>query len=212
LTSITALSRTALQDGGARNLTWGATNGRVQIIDGTVYIWGYYDITTEYKQYRIKLNTAFTGVEESLLITPTVPLNYQYYIDNPADTGKKCYISKIDVMKDFIQVCWTNSLSSSGTYYELYDRNYNHLNYLETVYDYGCYSYENADSNYNYNAYHNTNKVYCYSYGAVITCFLKYQRPLAQTLLAAPVTKTATNTMKIRYDFIIGYVISSIST
>lgn len=203
LTSLTALSRDALKDAGARHLNWTNTNGCVQIIDRDIYIWGYYDITTEYKQYRIKLNEAFTGIAESLLITPVVPLNYQYYIDNPADTGKKCYISRVNVMKDFIQICWYNTLGSGGLYYDLYDRNYNHLNYMSSTYEYNCYDTDGTIS-YTFNSYPNTNKVY--STGGVINCFLKYQRPQAQTLLAAPITKTATNTMKIQYDFIIDYV------
>lgn len=209
LVSLTALNRSALQDAGNRDLIWSTNNGRIQIIDQDIYIWGYYNLTTEYKQYQIKMNTGFTGITQSLLITPVIPNNLQFYKDNPADTGKKNYISKVDVMKDYIQLQWTNDNSSSGNYYELYDRTYNHLNYLLNQYDYNCYNYDiiysSSPTNYSYNSFPNTNKVYANNNGYMYA-LLKYQRPQAHTLLAAPVTKTPTNTMKIQYDFIIDYV------
>lgn len=211
LVSMTPLNRSALRDAGNRDLVWIADLGQVQtIIDQDIYIWGYYDLTTEYKQYRIKLNTAFTGIAESLLITPVVPSNLQYYKDYPADTGKKNIIRKAVVMKDYIKIQWNNGNSSSGNYCELYDRSYNHITYLLNPYDYGCWEFDNNipnrfPRNYWYDRFCNTNKVFTIIDGAIY-CWLKHQRPCAHSLLAAPVTKTPTNTMKIQYDFIIDYV------
>lgn len=206
LTSLTALNRTALRDAGSRALQWDST--RVRIIDKDIYIWGYYDLTTEYKQYQFKLSTDFATIAEQTLLTPVVPTELQYYKDYPADTGKKCYISEVAIMKDYIQVKWTNANSASGNYYQLFDRVYTHLNYLLSIYDYRCTQKDDLTSGitdyYSWFAFSNTNKVFVIDDN--IATLLKYQRPQAHTLLAAPVTKTPTNTMKIQYDFIIDYV------
>jgi hypothetical protein len=157
--------------------------------DGTLYIAVYYVVNGKNMAYMININSAFTGVSTSTAVTQ--PKEY---------TGTDYYFNFLGKTKS----CWMlGCKGDNSNNVTVFDSNFNEISYgcsFANTPEIGCYVFSNwtvcssaSEAMYAILSLSNT-----YYYG-----LWGLQPPGAQTLLATPVTKTSTNTMKIQYDFVI---------
>lgn len=154
------------------------------VIEGVPYIAVYYKINGNYECHLLKLNETFGITEDRIIKTPSYG-------------GSTWYISSVSKTKDY----WI--LGDSSFKFLFYDNSFNLL--LENI---NMSTWISSSSKiYFYSKNHSYG--YCLtSSSSSSTYYYTYyvfgpSRIGAQTLLAAPVTKTPTNTMKIQYDFIV---------
>ena len=159
---------------------------------------------TQYDNYSIKLNSAFTAVTKTNM-RPAIAsyLNTFYYTNTYT-------ASSPEVLRSYIQD--TNFVKNDVIAFSIYSPLINYSYNIFRRSDYTCL-YTGADwyssSSYNYNYYYyyygsntvvviyNSSSSYAFWLGQFTTI------PSAQNLLPSNVVKTNVNTMKIQYDFII---------
>ncbi|MEW8994390.1 hypothetical protein [Clostridium sp.] len=163
-----------------------------ELVDGVPYMTVYYSINGVNVCHLLKLNNNYD-------------IETDYIIDTPSYEGSSWKVSITGKTKEY----WVFSEASGLLHF--YDNSLkpifngilaskampspdNRKYFFSKYHNYGyCYG-NRSSSSYNYNYY--------YIFGPSLVG--------AQTLLAAPVTKTPTNTMKIQYDFIIDNILDGI--
>lgn len=163
-----------------------------EVVDGVPYMTVYYSINGVNVNHLLKLNSSY-GIETD------------YIIDTPSYADSSWKVSITGKTKEYWVFSDTNGLL------HLYDNSLkpifngvsaskampspdNRKYFFSKYHNYGyCFGVWSGSSSYSY---------YYYAFGPSLIG--------AQTLLAAPVTKTPTNTMKIQYDFIIDNILDGI--
>lgn len=154
------------------------------VIEGVPYMALYYRIDGSYECHLLKLNETFGILEDKIVETPSYG-------------GSTWYINAVAKTKDY----WI--LSDNNSRFFFYDNSFKLL--IENINMSTWIS--SSTKRYFYSKNHSYG--YCLtSYSSSSLNYYTYyvfgpSRIGAQTLLAAPVTKTPTNTMKIQYDFIV---------
>ncbi|SUY47691.1 phage-like protein [Clostridium putrefaciens] len=163
-----------------------------KVIDGVPYMTVSYYIKGVYVSHFLKLNANYD-------------IETDYTIDTPSGEGTMWSINILGKTKEY----WI--FSDNNKYLHFYDNSLKPIingilakrsmpsaeyaiYFFSKSHNYGyCFGYTSGS----YSDYY-----YCYIFGLSLIG--------AQTLLAAPVTKTPTNTMKIQYDFIIDNILDGI--
>lgn len=156
------------------------------VIEGVPYMSIYYRIDGAYECHLLKLNENFGVVEDQIITTPSYG-------------GSTWHILSVAKTKEY----WI--LGDSNNRHFLYDNSFKLL--LDNVnFSTGISS---VTKRYFYSKNHSYG--YCLACGSYYVYYVFGPATIgAQTLLAAPVTKTPTNTMKIQYDFIIDNLLEGI--
>lgn len=174
------------------------------MLDGTIRVWGY----TKNERNEIN-NLVFYYNPFEKRITKTINLNKYLYIPNSVERPNSVYISGIRVGMNMMNITFShtrNDNSPGTTYYGTYDisntdkiKHLNDLSYNYGSYVYGTYSIIGSD----FAAYSSNTTTSIFNKGNVARKCEKFaQAPSAHTLLAAPITKTQSHTMKVTYEII----------
>ncbi|MEG1256419.1 hypothetical protein [Clostridium sp.] len=160
-----------------------------KIIDGVHYMSVYYVVNGQNVCHLLKLNSAYA-------------IDRDYTLETPSYAGTSWEVSIIGKTKEY----WALS-DSSGVIF--YDNSFNVILSKVSMSD----GISSNSKRYFFSRNHNYG--YCFVISSSSTPYYSYYvfGPSiigAQTLLAAPVTKTPTNTMKIQYDFIIDNLLDGI--
>lgn len=183
--STTTINASQFKDAGARNPVFTA----IRLINNVFYISCYYNVNSKNICHIIKLTNTFT-IDTDYTLTQKDYANNDWSVTLIGKTSDYWVLNDINgamlLDNSFNRIFYGMRYSdwNSGTSFRVYFKNNRSCIYLAFYY--------NFNSN-------------MYSYGVCGP-----QAIGAQTLLAAPITKTPTNTMKIQYSFVIDNVMNTI--
>lgn len=157
-----------------------------EVIEDNLYLTIYYNVNGVYINHLIKLNSSY-GIE------------LDYTIETPSYGGSSWTVTIIGKTKAY----WYLSDTSGILIFDLSMKMlYSRVSLSSAIPESTRKLFFTKNQNYGYCFANGSSKNFYYTFGPALIG--------AQTLLAAPVTKTPTNTMKIQYDFILDNVINEI--
>lgn len=182
------------------------------MLDGTIRIWGY----TRDDNTKVCKNFVFYYNPFEKRITKTVSLDKFIKVPNSVERPDTVYIHVIRVGENMCQFTFghtKNDNTAGKTFHGIYDisntdkikhlndlRSYNNLSYYVNTIQGADFAGSNSTSMTNIFTWHTSSGTITKNVTRISEAFA--QRPSAHTLLASPVTKTQSHTMKVTYEII----------